>query len=140
MKEIKRIKGVSTVIILRNDGIVEVVNNEEWDQPDTLEVAQKDTSIIKEVIGDRPNQCILIEVPSRYASKEMLEHYQSVELGEVARALLLNSFATKVVGNLYLKLSKGKPNEAGRVVPTKLFTKKEEAEKWLLQEMAKHQT
>lgn len=132
MKEIKRIVSVSIVVILRNDGIVEIINNEEWNQPDTLEVAKKDTSIIKELIGDKPNHCILIEVPSRYASREVLQHYQSVELGEVARALLLNSFATKVVGNLYLKLSKGKPNEAGRVVPTKLFTKKEEAEKWLL--------
>lgn len=132
MKEIKRIVSVSIVVILRNDGIVEIINNEEWNQPDTLEVAQKDTSIVKEVIAGRPNHCILIEVPSRYASKEVLQHYQSVELGEVARALLLNSFATKVVGNLYLKLSKGKPNEAGRVVPTKLFTKKEEAVKWLL--------
>lgn len=89
------------------------------------------------MIGDKPNHCILIEVPSRYASKEILQHYQSVELGEVARVLLLNSFATKVVGNLYLKLSKENPNEAGRVVPTKLFTKKAEAEKWLLAEIEK---
>lgn len=39
------------------------------------------------------------------------------------------------MGNLYLKLFGGKPNEVGRVVPVKLFTKKEEAIKWLLEEM-----
>lgn len=36
------------------------------------------------------------------------------------------------MGNLYFKLFGGKPNEMGRSVPIKLFTKKEEGIKWLL--------
>ena len=70
----------------------------------------------------------------------MLDCYQRAEWGEVAIALLLASFGAKVIGNLYLKLTKNKPNEAGRVVPVKLFTKKEVAEEWLLGEIAKNRT
>lgn len=79
--------------------------------------------MIKELIDGQP-RAFLIEVPKHYTSKEILNYYQYIEVGDVARALVLNSFATKVMGNLYFKLSKGKPNEIGRLIPTKLFRKK----------------
>ena len=135
MEEVQRVKGNGIIVILRKDGIVDVLDNKEWKQQDTLESVKVDTSIMKKVIDGQPNRSLLIEVPSRYISREILSHYQSVEMGEAARVLLLNSFSAKVIGNLYLKLSKGKPNEAGRIVPAKLFTDKYKAVKWLLKTM-----
>jgi hypothetical protein len=135
MEEAHKVKGNAMTATLRPDGIVEVLNDKDWDEPDTLELIKENTSIIKKMIGGHPNRCLLIEVPNRHTSKEILNHYQQVDTGAVARGLLLNSFATKVMGNLYLKLSKGKPNETGRIVPVRLFTNKEEAIKWLLGRM-----
>lgn len=130
----KEYKVKSGTVILRSDDIVELINDKDWNETDTLEVARNITAGIREAIDGKPRG-LMIEVPNRYTKREILKHYQNSELGAVARALILNSFATKVVGNLYLKLSKEKPNEAGRVVPTKLFTNKEEATKWLLEKM-----
>lgn len=140
MEEIQRITGNGIIAVLRKDGILDVLDNKEWNQRDTLESVTEDTSLMKKVIDGQPNRSLLIEVPSRYISKEILSHYQSVELGEVARVLLLNSFGAKVVGNLYLRLSKGKPNEAGRIVPAKLFTDKYKAIKWLLKVVEEQKT
>jgi hypothetical protein len=132
----KEYKTKAMTIILRSDDIVQLVENKDWTGTDTLETAGEVTSIMKEVIDNQP-RAILVEVPNKHSPKEILNHYQVVEVGDVARALLLNSFGAKVMGNLYLKLLGGKSNEAGRVVPTKLFTKKEEAVEWLLEEIKK---
>lgn len=138
MQEEKRLIGTSQIGVLRIDNIVEVLDNKEWDQPDTLEVAKEDVAMLRQLIDGRPDICLLIEIPNRHTSKEILNYYQQMDMGEVARAMIIDSFAAKLIGNLYLKVSKGKPNEAGRVVPTKLFRKKDEAEKWLLDRMEKH--
>jgi hypothetical protein len=130
----KEYKTRAMTFILRSDNIVELINNEEWDQPDTLEIAKENMSMVKHVI-DGECRGFLVEVPNKYITKELLNYYQNVEVGDVARALVLNSFAAKVVGNLYFKLSRGKPNEEGRVVPAKLFTDEELAVKWLLEKM-----
>lgn len=135
--KVLELKGKTMTIVLRSDDIVETIENKGWDQPDTLEIAKGDLAIIRKVIDGQPRG-LLIETPSRYTSKVILDYYQNTELGAIARALILNSFAAKVVGNLYLKLSKGKSNEAGRIVPTKLFTDKEAGEKWLLKKIKEH--
>ena len=139
MEEEQRIKGNSITIILRTDGIIEIVDNEEWDKAETLETATEDTATLKKHI-DGHDKALLVVVTSRYISKEILHHYQKFEFGDVARALIVSSFAAKVIGTLFMKLSKEKPNEAGRIVPLKLFTKKEVAEEWLLDELKKNQS
>jgi hypothetical protein len=131
------IKGKALKIVLNQAHIVELFNNEEWDKPEPLEVAIQDALLIKKVINDE-GKGILIELPDKHASKETLNHYQTAELGEAARALVLKSFGAKVIGNLYFKFFGGKPNEVGRIVPVKLFTEKELAVKWLLEEVEKY--
>ena len=130
-------KGTAASVVLRSDGIIEFIPNEEWDQPDTLELATEILDIAKKLTVDQPRGIIAV-VPTRYLPKEILSYYQNTEVGDVARALVLDSFAAKVIGNLYFQLSKGKPNEAGRIIPTKLFTDKQIAIEWLLQQMAKY--
>jgi len=122
-------------ITLRPNGIIHVSNNEDWNELDTLESTQENITLLKEVFDGQPDRCLLFEMPNRHVRKELLDCYQRAEWGEVAIALLLTSYGAKIVGNLYLKLSKNKPNEAGRVVPTKLFSNEEIAETWLLEQV-----
>lgn len=121
-------------IVLRDNGIIELISNKDWQGVGTLENAIEIMSIIKGLTKNEVRGC-LVEVPNRHASKEVLAYYQNTEAGAIAQALLLNSFGAKVMGNLYLQLFGGKPNEAGRVVPIKLFTKKEDAITWLLEKL-----
>jgi len=79
----------------------------------------------------KERKVLLVTAPSLYQGKEVLNSYQQADLNEAARALVVNSFTAKLVGNMYLKLAKGKPNESGRIVPSKLFTDEEKAIDWL---------
>ena len=119
----------------RPDDIIEIVDNEDWNESDTLEIVKRDTAVLAKIIDGQSNKALFIEVADKHTSKDIINFYQDIELGEVARALLINSFGARIMGNLYLKLFGGKPNEAGRVVPIKLFTKKEEGIKWLLSQL-----
>ncbi|MBL4648728.1 MAG: hypothetical protein JKY03_03285 [Aureispira sp.] len=132
----KKYKTKALTIILRSDNILEAFNNKDWNEPETLEIAKENAFMLKKVI-DGQSVGLLVEIPHKYVTKEILTYYQNFEMGAVARAMFLNSFAAKVVGNLYFKLSKGKLNEVGRAVPTKLFTKKAEAVEWLLEQIEK---
>jgi hypothetical protein len=138
MKEDQIIKGITMTLFLRKDNIIEILDNEDWNKADTLEIIKKDTALIKKAINTQRNKALLIEVPNRHLSKEILNHFQEIETGAKARVLLLDSFATRVMGNLYLRLFGGKPNEEGRIVPTKLFTNKEEGVKWLLGQLGEN--
>lgn len=48
-----------------------------------------------------------------------------------ADAIVVNSLAQKIIGNFYLKINRPP-------IPTKLFSKQEDAEKWLLQYVKSH--
>jgi hypothetical protein len=133
----KEYQTAEMIIILRDNNIIELLSNEDWKGAGTLENAKEVMSTLKKITDENNVRVCLIEIPNRHVSKEILTYYQSFEVGFTAQAFLLNSFGAKVMGNLYLKLFGGKANTAGRVVPTKLFTKKAEAEKWLLEEIAK---
>jgi hypothetical protein len=132
MEKGKLLKANIVNYLSRPDGIVEIFDNDDWDQPDTLEIAKKDIALFKEFTKEKTSKAVLVKVGDKHLDKEIINYYQNVEFNEVARALVINSFGSRIMGNLYLKLFGGKPNEAGRVVPIKLFTKKEEAIKWLL--------
>ncbi len=130
-------KTTSMTITLRPDNVVEMVPSEGWDDIQTLSHAKENLAVVKELIDGQPRSLLVI-VPTTYTNRDAIEYYQSAEVGDVARAMILNSFAAKVAGNLYLKFTKNKTNEAGRIVPAKIFTKREEAITWLLEEMNKH--
>ncbi len=61
-----------------------------------------------------------------YHSKEVREFYASREMGDhiSAMAVLVESFATKLIGNFFIRVNK--PH-----FPTKLFTDEKEAIAWL---------
>ncbi|CAA6816749.1 MAG: Unknown protein [uncultured Aureispira sp.] len=132
-------KTQSITVIVRPDDIVEIINNKNWDQPDTVETATENARILKKAI-DGKKRGILSNIPDTYITKEVLACYIDAEMGEIATALMTKSFASKIVGNLYLKLtgSTTKKDEEKVKVPSEIFTKRAAAEKWLLNEIAKH--
>lgn len=127
----------SLKIIVRPDNIIEVSTREDWDQPDTLEVAKENTEMLQNLIRGK-RVALLSHVPNQYISKDVMSYYNSIESDEVASALIAKSFGAKLIVNAFLRLtgrSLGAP-EKGKS-PMKVFNKKEEAEKWLLEILAK---
>lgn len=135
----EKYKTQSITVIVRPDDIVEVINNEGWDKPDTIETATENASVLKKAVGGK-KRGLLSHMPDTYIGKEILACYVDAEIGEVATALMTKSFGSKVVGNIYLKLT-GKSSKFDNEKikhPVEIFTKQEAAEKWLLKEIAKH--
>ncbi len=64
-------------------------------------------------------------VPSFHINKEIIEVYNEIDTGQLADALLVNSFGAKILGNLALKILK-------KNRPIRLFTDRDKAEEWLL--------
>lgn len=121
-------------IIVRPNGIVELLNNEDWNDPDTVEVAQENIAMLKKAVNGKA-RAMLSHMPSTYMSKEVLECYENSDIGEVASALLTTSFGSRIVGNLFLKLTGKSSVRVGNKAPVRIFTKKEEAEEWLLEQI-----
>jgi hypothetical protein len=130
-------KTESMTVIVRPDDIVEIITNEGWDGPDTVEVATENAQVMKDAI-DGKTRAMLSHMPDTYINKEVLACYVDAKIGEVATALIAISFASKVVGNIYLKLTRRISKENKRKAPVAIFNKREAAEEWLLKEIAKH--
>lgn len=122
-------------IVVRPDNIVELITKSDWNQPDTVEVALENIEMLKKAVDGKP-RAMLSYTPSTYMSKEVLECYEKAEIGQVASALITTSFGAKIVGNLFIKIT-GMSNKNS--APTKLFSTKEDAEKWLLERIAEQQ-
>lgn len=122
-------------LVVRPDDIVELTIPESWKGPDTLETAKESVALIQKAIDGKPRG-LLSHMPSNYMSKEVMDYYNTIEMGEIASAMIATSFASKVLGNFFIKLLGG----TNRKVPLKLFSKQEDAEKWLLEIIAQHKT
>ena len=125
-------------IVVQPSGIVELLNNENWNDPDTIEVAQENIAMLTKAVNGKA-RAMLSHMPSTYISKEVLECYENAEIGEVASALLTTSFGSRIVGNLFLKLTgKSSARIANGKAPIKIFGKKEDAEVWLLEQITRY--
>ncbi|MFK7798227.1 MAG: hypothetical protein AB8E82_12290 [Aureispira sp.] len=114
----------SMEIVVRPDGILEVSIPADWDQPDTVETTTENALLLQK-INTGKRHAALVLMPDFYMKKEIIEIYNRMGTGEVADALLVNSFSAKVLGNLVLKILK-------RNHPIRLFTDRNKAEEWLL--------
>lgn len=122
----------SMVLERTADGVISMYTPEGWDQPDTLETAKDNVVIMREITAEAPC-AFLVEPHTSYVSKEVLEYYREANIETVATAMITNSFASKVVGNLYLKIMSMVPagDKKAKEYPIKLFSKREEAVDWL---------
>lgn len=122
----------SMVLHRTPDDIISMATPESWDQPDNLETAAENVVIMRQIAEQKPC-AFLVEPHSNYVSKEVLQHYQDANVETVATAMVTNSFASKVVGNLYLKIMSMVPagDQKAKDYPIKLFSKREDAVEWL---------
>ncbi|CAA6816768.1 MAG: Unknown protein [uncultured Aureispira sp.] len=126
------------IIKVHLNDIVEILPNKDWTEVDTLEIAQENVAAMKQAV-DGQLRGLLSNTSNTYLSKEVLNCYSTAEIGEVATAMLTTSFGSKIVGNLFLKLtgkSKAKEGKRGNA-PVKIFDEKNRAEaiEWLLEQI-----
>lgn len=126
----------SLIIKVRPDDIVEILPNEDWTEPDTLEIAQENVAAMKQAV-DGKVRGLLSNTANTYLSKDVLKCYSEAEIGEVATAMLTTSFGSKIIGNLFLKITgKSKLTDGKRGdAPVKIFDTKnrDKAIEWLLE-------
>lgn len=118
----------SLELVVRPDNIIEATVPADWNQPDTVETTRENALLLQKVIkGNR--YAILTTVPSIHMNREIIEVYNEIETGQIADALIVDSFGARVLGNLALKVIK-----LNR--PMRLFTDRAKAESWLLDILA----
>lgn len=123
----KTLESVSFIIKAHPNGIVEAYMKPDWDQPDTIEVAVDLGLKLKEAVGN--NVCgIMIYAPTLHVKKENLEAIVSIDIGHIANAIIVNSAGSTILANFILKFAKNS-------IIKKVFTKKEKAEEWLLEQI-----
>jgi hypothetical protein len=128
LKKVMEYRTQALIVTVRPDDIVEIREDPLWNKPDTLEVAQENVAAMIKAI-DGKKRAMISYTPETHTSKEVLKYYSSSEstIGAVATALISESFGSKLMGNLFLKIVK-------KGSPVKIFSIKEEdkAIDWLL--------
>ena len=119
-------------ITIHPDSIIEIMVREDLEDGFTMEGAIENIALIEKIVDNKP-RCVLVWMPDIYMKKDIIKYYNDFEQKNVTTALITKSFASKIVGNLFLTLrtrfvSLTKQNSN----PIKLFTSNEEATKWLL--------
>jgi len=111
-------------VSLVEDGLIygKAFSNAEVD----LDIAKEYYSVVAYLCEERPHSTVLDISGVSYLSKEAREwlQQQSSQWGKtVSAALITNSFVSKAIGNLFIRLSK--PS-----FPVRLFESRESAEQW----------
>jgi hypothetical protein len=122
-------------LTVRPDDIIEISTHVDFKGSYSLDALEENLTLLKKAIAGK-KRATLLYFPDVYVKKEVLKKYANSDIYTVASALLAKSFASKLVGNLFLSLS-GRFNEKLKDRPTKVFTDKEAAIKWLLEQLAK---
>jgi hypothetical protein len=124
------------IITIRPDGIIESKAREDLEGGFTLEGAKENVAMMEKIVGGTP-RCVIAWMPDVYMKKEIIKYYNDFEQEFVTTALITKSFASKIIGNLFLTL-RGRFVSKNKMVtnPIKLFTSKEDAITWLLEIIA----
>lgn len=120
---------------VRPDDIIELATNATFKGAYSLESVEENLRVLEKAIAGK-KRATLLHFPEVYVKKEVLKEYANSDLQTTASALLARSFASKLVGNLFLSLT-GRFNAKLKDRPTKIFTDKEAAVDWLLEQLAK---
>jgi len=114
-----------SVIILRDDGIIELYANDHHVY--TIEDVKENVKAFGELTGNKKAPVLIIG--GSFSSlddqtREFMATEESLKYSK-AEAFLITSLAQKILINFYIKFNKP-------LVPTLVFTDKDEAIKWLL--------
>ncbi len=111
-------------IYIDNDGILYVEMFENADV--TLEKVKENFDALKKLLGS-DKALVLIKIKKGFKFHSDARRYAALagnEINRVATAFVVNSFASKLVVNLYIKFNKP-------AVPTRMFLSEKNALKWL---------
>ncbi|CAA6804538.1 MAG: Unknown protein [uncultured Aureispira sp.] len=117
---------------LRPNDIIEVKTHANFDGNFQVDKVEENLRILDDVIDKKPRTLILY-FPDKYVSKAVLKKYSTPPKYIVARAFLTTSFASKLIGNLYLTLINRFVKDG---IPSKIFSQENEAVLWLETELA----
>jgi len=120
-------------LIMHPNNILEIIATEESKGILTLEEVDTNLAAMEKATKGKTTG-VLIHIASSYTKKEVLKRYSNLDFGIVATALIANSYATKLIGNLVLTLSSRFSNKK---IPNKIFTDREAAVEWLEDKLAK---
>jgi hypothetical protein len=120
-------------IKVHSNNIIELSSTEEAKGVLTLEEVDNNLAVIEEATKGKI-MASLVHISNAYVKKEVLKKYSDLDFGIIAVALLVNSYASKLIGNLFLTLVL---RFSSKQIPTKIFTVKEEAVQWLEEKLAK---
>lgn len=118
-KEIK-----AAVVSLRSDGIIQILVKS------NLMISRENAQEMVEIVGivgsGKKYPILIIAGEYTLPESEARTYIASAEANKytLVNAFVINSVAQKLVGNVYLKIDQP-------VTPTKIFTDKDEALKWL---------
>ncbi|MBL4649769.1 MAG: hypothetical protein JKY03_08560 [Aureispira sp.] len=120
-------------LIMHPNDILEIIAKEESKGILTLEEVDTNLAAMETAINGKTTG-LLLHIASSYTKKEVLKKYSDLDFGIIATALIVNSYASKLVGNLVLTLSS---RFSSKKLPNKIFTDKEVAIEWLEEKLAK---
>lgn len=113
-----------TKLTLREDGVIELICGDDVHYRRThIEEINKG---LDQLAGDKRVPLLVLVGIQSSISKDGREYAASEESTKysVAEAYVIRNVAQRIVGNFYIRMDKPP-------VPTRLFTSKDEAEKWL---------
>lgn len=129
-------KTTELTIVIRPDNIIEIKVRENLVGGFTMEGAKESIALIEKIIDNDP-RCVLVWMPDIYMKKDIIKYYNDFEQENVTTALITKSFASKIVGNLFLTLrTRFTSKNKMKTNHVRLFTVKEEAITWLLEVIA----
>lgn len=123
----------------REENIISVRQIHTLDVEDDVEAARQGIAGLIKFAEGPTRKGLLALLPPLYQKKEVLRLFQKADFNEAAVALIVKSFAGKIVGNMFAKIA-SKPNANGRITPTKLFTDENKAISWLREQIALSET
>jgi hypothetical protein len=133
-------KTTELTITVQPNNIIEIKIRDDLKEGFTMEGAIENIALIEKIVNNEP-RCVIVWMPDIYMKKDIIKHYNEFEQKFVITALITKSFASKIVGNLFLTLrARFISKNTIKTNPIKLFTAKEEATTWLLETMKKQQS
>lgn len=119
-------------IIAHPNRILELSSSEESGGQFTLEEVENNLAMLRKAANNQ-KVATLVHVSSTYVKKDILKKYSDLDY-VLFTGLIVNSYASKLVGNIFISVIL---RFNSKQTPTKLFTEREEAIKWLSKQLEK---
>jgi hypothetical protein len=114
----------TTLFYMREDGVIITYPSENKNIVSTAAIAIENMKAIEDLCPDHKRQMISYMNERKYSKEERRQYQETENVWLSELALIVDSPMKRMLGNFFLGVNKVD-------VPTKLFSSKEDAEKWL---------